>query len=212
MRMLNVCIAGLLFVLGPTVFAQSRTESLADIASPAVETRRRAVLRLADIGTMADAPALLERLRYDDEVTRGIAENALWRVWGRSGEAKVDALYVRGLEQMNEGRAPEAIATFTEIIRQRPAFAEGWNKRATLYFFAGDYQRSLADCDEVIKRNSDHFGALAGYGQIYLRLGEPRKALEYFRRALAVNPNMEGVRANIDGLERLLESERRKAI
>ncbi|MEO7405184.1 MAG: tetratricopeptide repeat protein [Burkholderiales bacterium] len=202
----------MLLHLTPSAAAQTRTEALADIATMTVEIRRRAVLRLADVGTMADAPALVGRLRDDDESIRGIAEAALWRVWGRSGDATIDALYVRGLEQMNEGRAPEAIATFTDIIRQRPAFAEGWNKRATIYFFTGDYPRSLADCDEVIKRNPDHFGALAGYGQVYLRLGEPHKALESFRRALAVNPNMEGVRANIQALERLLEAERRKAI
>jgi len=87
------------------------------------------------------------------------------------------------------------------VIELKPEFAEGWNKRATVYFLAGQYQRSLADCDQVIRRNPAHFGALSGYGQIYLHLGQPDKALEYFRRALAVNPNLDGVRSTIEALE-----------
>jgi tetratricopeptide (TPR) repeat protein len=73
----------------------------------------------------------------------------------------------------------------------------------------GDDEKSLRDCDEVMKRNPEHFGALAGYGQIYLRLDQPERALTYFRRALRINPNLDGVRQVIPELEQLL-LERRK--
>jgi tetratricopeptide (TPR) repeat protein len=64
----------------------------------------------------------------------------------------------------------------------------------------------------VIKRNPYHFGALAGYGQIYLRLEDYDRSLEYFRRALEVNPNMDSVRLNILLLEQLIEQRRRSMI
>jgi tetratricopeptide (TPR) repeat protein len=102
---------------------------------------------------------------------------------------------------MEAGEFAAAIETFTRVTQLKPEFAEGWNKRATVYFLVGDYQRSLADCDEVVRRNPNHFGALAGYGQIYLHLNNLDKALEYFRRALAVNPNLDGVRTMIEALE-----------
>jgi tetratricopeptide (TPR) repeat protein len=133
-------------------------------------------------------------------------------VWGRSGDARVDELFRRGVSEMNAERVRESIATFTKVIEMKPDFAEGWNKRATAYYLAGDYRRSLADCDEVIKRNPQHFGALSGYGQIYLRLDQPDKALEYFRRALAVNPNLDGVPALIERLEELDVERRRRTI
>jgi tetratricopeptide (TPR) repeat protein len=79
-------------------------------------------------------------------------------------------------------------------------------------YLAGEYRRSLADCDEVIKRNPQHFGALSGYGQIYLRLDQPAKALEYFRRALAVNPNLDGVQDLVEKLEELEARRSRRAI
>jgi tetratricopeptide (TPR) repeat protein len=98
------------------------------------------------------------------------------------------------------------------VIELKPDFAEGWNKRATAFYLAGEYRRSLADCDEVIKRNPSHFGALSGYAQIYLRLDRPDKALEFFRRALAVNPNLDGVQAAIDRLEAFEARRRARSI
>jgi tetratricopeptide (TPR) repeat protein len=113
---------------------------------------------------------------------------------------------------MKGGDLHQAIATFSRIIELKPGFAEGWNKRATLYFLAGDYRKSLADCAQVIKRNPYHFGALAGYGQIYLRLEDYARALDYFRRALEVNPNMDSVKLNILLLEQLIEQRRKNMI
>ena len=161
---------------------------------------------------MADQPLLLKRLRDSDEFVRGFAEQGLWRLWSRSGDAEIDRLMAGGIERMQESRFKEALAAFSEIIRRKPAFAEGWNKRATLYYLAGDFKRSLADCAEVMKRNPNHFGALSGYGQIYFQLGELEKAIEYWRRALAVNPNMPGVQMNLEGAEEILKEKRGRSI
>jgi len=161
---------------------------------------------------MADQALLLRRLRDDDPFVRDIAEQGLWRLWSRSGEPAVDRLMAAGAEHMQAGRLDAAAKAFSEVIRRKPAFAEGWNKRATVYFLAGDYKRSLADCHEVMKRNPSHFGALSGYGQIYYQLGQYDKALVYWRRALKVNPNMSGVESNIEEIEELLASRRGRAI
>jgi tetratricopeptide (TPR) repeat protein len=101
-------------------------------------------------------------------------------------------------------RSTGCSATFSRIIKLRPAFAEGWNKRATARYLAGDFRRSLADCAEVLKRNPRHFGALSGAGLNHLELREHRQALESFRRALDVNPNLEAVEGQVRRLERLL--------
>ncbi|HXH83327.1 MAG TPA: tetratricopeptide repeat protein, partial [Candidatus Tectomicrobia bacterium] len=100
----------------------------------------------------------------------------------------------------------------SRVVARKPEFAEGWNKRATVRYLLGDYRRSLADCDEVVKRNPYHWGALSGYGMIYLQLDQPGRALEYFERALAVNPNLDAVRRTVDQLRALLLQRRRDAI
>jgi tetratricopeptide (TPR) repeat protein len=190
----------------------SRTEALAALKNSDPEERLRGVLGLVAGGRMNDVPALVVALRDADEQVRAIAEEALWAVWSRSGDVRVDELFGRGVAQMGEQRLPEAIATFTRVIELKPGFAEGWNKRATAYFLAGELRRSLKDCDEVIKRNPQHFGVLSGYGQIYLQLDQPEKALVYFRRALAVNPNLEGVQGVIEKLEFLAVRRRQRSI
>ena len=113
---------------------------------------------------------------------------------------------------MNASKLREALATFSSIIAKRPAFAEAWNKRATLYYLLGELDLSLKDCDEVIKRNPNHFGALSGYAQIYLQKGELELAKTYFERAYKVNPNMEGIPDAIEQLQQTLEEKRRRSI
>jgi tetratricopeptide (TPR) repeat protein len=187
----------------------TREQALADIGKPDVDTRRQAASWLGEVGTMADAPVLLAALSDADEVVRALAEHSIWQVWSRSGDAETDHLLQIGIEQMGRHEGPAAVSTFTAVIQRRPDFAEGWNKRATVYFLMGEYEKSLKDCDEVMKRNPSHFGALAGYGQIYLQLDQPERALPYFRKALRVNPNLRGVAQIIPQLERAL-MERRK--
>lgn len=204
----------LLLVLGLTAAApaafpeppRSRVEALAALESADTATRAEAVVWIANRGTMADAPLLHARLRDESAFVRNFAERGLWLLWGRSGDAEIDRLMAQGTEEMQAGDHTRAISTFSEGIRRKPEFAEGWNRRATVYFLAGEYRRSIADCDEVLKRNPRHFGALAGYGEIYLRLDEPAKALQWFRRALEVNPNLLGVEFNIRMLEERLKA------
>ena len=174
--------------------------------------RRDAAVRLGEVGTTADVPGLVQALRDSDEDTRAEAERSLWRIWSRSGDPEVDRLYAAGVEQMTAGNLQQSIATFTRVIELKPAFAEGWNKRATLYFLTGDLTRSLADCAEVMKRNPYHFGALAGYAQIYVRLENYERALAYAQRALAINPNLDGVRSMSEMLEHVLEQRRSRVI
>jgi tetratricopeptide (TPR) repeat protein len=190
----------------------TREQALARIATGDVEIRRQAVARLGDVGTMPDVPALTRALSDPDEVTRGLAEQSVWQVWSRSGDPAIDALFQLGLAQLNQGDPEAAIETFTTIIDKKPDFAEGWNKRATIFFLVGEYQKSLRDCDEVLKRNPTHWGVLAGYGQIYLQLDQPERALGYFQRALAINPNLRQVEAAVEQLKRLIADKRRDTI
>ena len=199
----------------PTAAAEphlTRAQARAALKNADPQERRRGALGLGLAGRMEDVPMLVAALRDTDEAVREIAEEALWTVWSRSGDARVDELFKRGVSEMNAEHFNEAIATFTRIIELKPDFAEGWNKRATAYYLAGEYRRSLADCDQVMKRNPQHFGALSGYGQIYLQLDRPDKALEYFRRALAVNPNMDAVQSMVERLEELEARRRARSI
>jgi tetratricopeptide (TPR) repeat protein len=206
-----VLLVTALTAAAPAAFPEppkSRAEALAALQNADTATRAEAVVWIANRGSMADAPLLHERLRDESAFVRGFAEQGLWLLWARSGDAQIDGLMARATDDMQAGRYGEAIALLNDIVAKKPEFAEGWNRRATVHYLAGDLQKSIADCDQVLKRNPGHFGALSGLGQIYLQLDDEEKALAWFRRALAVNPNMVNVEMTIRMLEERLRSPR----
>ena len=193
--------------------AMTRDQALAALADENnAEARRLGAAWLGDMGRTEDVPLLVEALRDPDVVVRALAERSLWQVWSRSGDPDVDGLFLRGLDQMNQRDFDEAIETFSQIIQKKPDFAEGWNKRATIYYLIGEYEKSLADCEEVIRRNPVHFGALSGFGLNYLQLGKPDQALDYFERALAVNPNLAQIQAAVEELKQFLSQRSKDSI
>lgn len=176
------------------------------------DVRIGAYVALGGLGVKEDLPLLYIALYDNDPLIRKLAEDAIWRVWGRSGNALHDRMYQRGIEQMQAGQYPGAIRSFSALIRLAPDFTEAWNKRATVYFLVGEDDRSIADCEAVIQREPNHFGALSGYGQLMMRKREYQRALGYFERALTVNPNLRGVSENIEAIRRALGEDQGNAI
>ena len=158
-------------------------------------------------------PALFEQLKSaaNLEAAQPI-EAEIWEVWAQSENDDVNLLMGIAINAMAREDYATALELFDKMVEVAPDFAEGWNKRATVYFLMGEYRKSLADCEEVLKRNPNHFGVLSGYGQIYLQLNEPERALSYFERALAVNPNMEQVEQVIEELKSLLMKQKKDTI
>ena len=206
-----VFLAAALTMAAPAAFPEppkSRAEALTALKNADTATRAEAVVWIANRGSMADAPLLHERLRDESAFVRGFAEQGLWLLWTRSGDAGIDAQMAKATEAMQAGQYPEAVTVLTDVIKRKPEFAEGWNRRATVYYLAGELQKSIADCNEVLKRNPGHFGALSGMGQIYLQLDDEESALKWIRRALEVNPNMLSVEMNVKMLEERLKGRR----
>ncbi|MCI0583727.1 MAG: tetratricopeptide repeat protein [Chloroflexi bacterium] len=174
--------------------------------------RRAAAEQLGEIGDAGAATGLVQALRDADPGVRREAHEALWAIWHRSGDPVVDLLLQQGIALMEAGRLPESVAVFSEVIARAPGFAEGWNKRATAYYLMGDLDRSLADCEEVVKRNPIHFGVLSGFGLIYLQKEDLPRAAEFFEKALAVNPNLTQIETALEQIREVLRQRRRPAI
>jgi tetratricopeptide (TPR) repeat protein len=198
------CLASSAWPAQPASPPATREEAVAALRSTEPATRRLAAMGLERLGMMADLPVLLSALHDTDEVVRSLAQNAVWAVWGRSGDAAIDDLMETGKRQMAAGRLTESIETFTRVIELAPDFAEGWNKRATAWFLAGDLDASAADCEQVLARNPSHFGALSGYGMVETGRGNIERALAFHEQALDINPNLPGVRAAIADLRRTI--------
>lgn len=170
-------------------------------------TRRGAVLALGLLADYESNHVIGCALADDDRGVRMLAENAIRAVWHRAGnELQRDQLKII-LKLISAGQHVEAIDRATQLIEQAPWFAEVWNQRAIAYYQLERYSESIRDCHQTLEINPYHFAAAAGMGQSYLKLNEPVAALECFRRALRLNPNLEGVRTQVVYLQRTLKDE-----
>ena len=168
-------------------------------------TRRAAVLAIGFIADNESTPILGKAMLDEDRLVRCLAENGIRGLWIRAGgEAERQLLHV--LIRLNSSQQfKEAARQAGELIRQAPLLAEAWNQRAIAHYGLARYRDSIADCRRVLELNPFHFGAAGGMGQCQVQLGDMRSALESFRTALRLNPNLEGIRANVTYLERSLK-------
>jgi tetratricopeptide (TPR) repeat protein len=139
----------------------------------------------------------LAALRGEDPASAARAEAALWAMWCRSGIPEVDGLLYDGVQAMERRDFVEAESCFARIIARVPRFAEGWNKRATVRYLAGNYDGAIADCRETLACKPHHFGALSGQGLCHMALGQYGEAAELFRLTLAVHPHLDAARHNL---------------
>jgi tetratricopeptide (TPR) repeat protein len=137
---------------------------------------------------------LFEALKIapDDESAKYI-ENRIWAIWLASGSDTANLLMGRVKTAMEAKDFALAIRLLNAIIDMRPDFIEAWNRRATLYYMKKDFTRAIGDIREVLAREPRHFGALAGLGIILQEFGDDKRALDAFRRALAIHPHLERV-------------------
>lgn len=132
--------------------------------------------------------SLLEDLKNPDETIRQQATEELWRRWFYQKGAYGWEVLQRGQVLLVEGKIAEAEALLTELVNDQPDFVEAWNRRAVLYYMIGEYEKSLDDCQIVVKLNCFHFGALHGMGLCYVALENYIPAIQAFRKALSIQP------------------------
>jgi len=137
---------------------------------------------------------LFEALKVapDDESAKYV-EGRIWALWFASGSDTANLLMTR-VKAAVEGKDVDlAITLLNSIIDIKPDYLEAWNRRATLYFMQKNYSAALADIHQVLAREPRHFGALSGLGIILQEFGDDKRALEAFRRALAIHPHLERI-------------------
>lgn len=190
-----ILVAALLAALPAMSFAQSDDPRVV----PPKDSRKK----------LPEAPAKLPKVGADrtkgldflfgalkaapDEASAKHVEARIWAMWMQTPSDTAALLMSRAKTAMDAQKMDVALKLLDSVIKLRPDYTEAWNRRATLYYLKNDYLHSMQDIQQVLIREPRHFGALAGLGMIMQDLGEDKRALEAFRKALAVNPHLEKV-------------------
>ena len=123
-----------------------------------------------------------------DAATASVTTGKIWSIWISPADPDLALRMMDVMEaRATRGIAP-TIALLDALVADYPAYAEGWNQRATMHYINGDYGASIADCAKVLELEPRHFGALSGRAMMYLQLGQRGLALRDIRAALALHP------------------------
>ena len=111
-------------------------------------------------------------------------EQKIWKFWvTHPNNKELTNMLNNGIILMNNQKFDEAILLLTKIIELDPNWAEAWNKRATVLYMIGEFEKSQNDIDRVLELENRHFGALAGQGLVNIQLKNYEKAKLSYQKA-----------------------------
>lgn len=140
-----------------------------------------------------------------DEDSARHVEARIWALWLQTPSDTAALLMVRAKAAIDAQNVDVAMQLLDAVIKIRPDYVEAWNRRATLYYLKSDYVRALEDFQQVLLREPRHFGALVGLGTIMRDIGDDKRALDAFRKALAINPYLEKIPETVKQLSEKVE-------
>ncbi|MCS7267066.1 MAG: tetratricopeptide repeat protein [Geminicoccaceae bacterium] len=147
--------------------------------------------------------SLFAQLEKADAVAARAIEARIWAIWGTIDDPEAQDLLERGSVAMANRDYAAAMTAFDALTARFPDFAEGWNRRATLFWILGDDEAALRDIRRTLALEPRHFGALASLGLVLLRLGREEQALRAFEAALRIHPNSAVARYHVAKLREL---------
>ena len=125
----------------------------------------------------------------------------IWQRWTANDDPDVSQLMQSGIRALNYSTYRKALQSFDRVIEIAPEFAEGWNKRATLYYHIKEYRRSIDDIKKTLRLEPRHFGAWSGLGLVSIAQENYAGALAAFKKALSINPHISNIRRYVQKLE-----------
>lgn len=168
-------------------------------------SRRASVLAIGFLGNYSSNETLGSALVDEDRAVRMLADHGIREIWQRQGTPAQRSSIRRLSQLINIHKMDEAIDLASQLIHQDHSLGEAWSQRAVAYCAEGNFQAAIEDCKEALNCNRFHFPAAIGMAHCCLQLNSPSSALEGFRLALRINPDLDGVRNHIAHLERTLK-------
>lgn len=167
--------------------------------------RRAAALALGFLGDITCQDSLGVALCSGDRRLRLVADDTLRALWARDASDEQRAMLDKIIRFNECDLFEESVALCDQLLENAPKYLEAYNQRALALFHLRDFERSIDDCRRVLKLSRFHYGAWIGMGHCLLENGDVWGALDSFRMALSIYPDLEPVRLQIRTLERSLQ-------
>lgn len=165
------------------------------------EEQLRAATSLVQVGGQRQ---LLEALKNPRDDVRTVAQKALEFMWFNAAGSEAYHLTEQAYKAAEGAEYKEALKLLNTLIATYPDFAEGYNRRASVYWEMGDYEKSIRDSEKALQLNPYHYGALQGIGVCRLKMGEVAEACRSLRAALQILPYDDVTRKSLKQCEELL--------
>ena len=151
---------------------------------------------------------LLAQLKAADspEAAKPI-EQKLMAMFRPSGSPSVDLLMTRAETAARAGDKDTARKLVDAITNIAPRYAEGWHVRAAMESAADNDTAAMVSLHKTVELNPNHFTAMVELGDMLQAYGDKAAALKLYRRALALNPQMEGTESKVRELARSVEGQ-----
>ena len=151
---------------------------------------------------------LFNELKTDNPVLTFEVEQKIWKIWSTHPKRnELTLMLSEGSTLVKNDKLNEAVNIFTKVIELDPNWAEAWNKRATVLYLLGEFQKSQNDIDKVLKLEERHFGALAGQGLVNIQLKNYEKAIMSYEKAQKIYPTMKSPKIMIKEIKELIKQQ-----
>ena len=151
---------------------------------------------------------LFNDLKNNDQYISNKIEQKIWKIWStHPNNSELTTMLNVGSEFVNNNQLLEAIEIFTKVIELDPSWPEAWNKRATVFYMVGEFEKSQKDIDEVLKLENRHFGALAGQGLVNIKLENYDKAIKSYENVIEIYPSMNSSKIMIKHIKDLIKKQ-----
>ena len=151
---------------------------------------------------------LFNELKVKDQSSILKIEQKIWKIWStHPNNDELTSMLSVGSDFVNNNQYSKAVEIFTKVIELDPSWAEAWNKRATVLYMMGEFEKSQKDIDEVLKLEKRHFGALAGQGLVNIKLENYEKAIMSYEEAMKIYPSMNSPKIMIKELKELIKKQ-----
>ena len=145
-----------------------------------------------------------ELLEVENISKQNVIVGAIWKEWLKSDNAEIEKIMNIMPYFFLSLNYQEAVDALDNVIKLDPMFAEGYNKRATIYFMMGEYEKSMQDIEITLSLEPRHFGALDGMSRILIYFGKYDQALKTYDEMKKLMPNDITLDMKIDRLNSLI--------